>query len=59
MTNVKIVHMECKGQVEVTDDDFIYELSIQTFVKLEVTVTGVPETVLRLLARRVSRSIIE
>ena len=59
MTNVKIVHMECKGQVEVTDDDFIYELSILTFVKLEVTVTGVPETVLRLLARRVSRSIIE
>lgn len=59
MTNVKIVHMECKGQVEVTDDDFIYELSILTFVKLDVTVTGVPETVLRLLAIRVSRSIIE
>lgn len=59
MTNVKIVHMECKGQVEVTDDDFIYELSILTFVKLDVTVTGVPETVLRLLARGVSRSIIE
>lgn len=39
MTNVKIVHMECKGQVEVTDDDFIYELSILTFVKLDVTAT--------------------
>lgn len=43
MINVKIVHMECKGQIEVTDDDFIYE-----FVKLD----GVAETVLRLLARR-------